>query len=130
MKEQTPKDTQDLSNIELDMSDSENFLIDIGKLVKQSAGQYDYLLKEKNFGVRELTEDQKEVKTADNIFTLRNFMRDNFNEIRKNPVLQRELKLKIENLKRTTVKDGPERALLMTLEMQINDLIQDNEETD
>ena len=88
--------------------------------------EYEYILNE---DIKPDTAEQKEIKTADNIYDIRNFFRDHFSEIQQNKDLQKSLKRKIEGLKKL-VKGTTEIALLMTLESRLNDLADSAEDTE
>ncbi len=118
----------DLSETTLDFQSENDFLIDVALLMKDN-DEYQYLLKEKNYGREEKSEDQKEINDADNIFTVKHYMRDNLVAIKKNRTLQKEIKVKLDRLKKIVEDGTTEWAQLQMLELQINDMLsEDNRE--
>lgn len=118
----------DLSETTLDFQSENDFLIDVALLMKDN-DEYQYLLKEKNYGREEKSEDQKEINDADNIFTVKHYMRDNLVAIKKNRTLQKEIKVKLDRLKKIVEDGTTEWAQLQMLELQINDMLsEDNKE--
>lgn len=120
------KDWVELSNIEVDGEDIDNFLIDIFGVMNDNEEYRDLEKKPKE----EVTEQQKEVKGAGNIFDIKHFIRDNFDEIKTNKELQAELKAKIERLKKLLKPDGTEYAQLLLLENHVNDMLNEGIEDD
>jgi hypothetical protein len=121
------RDQLEFSDAEIDNGAGEDdFLISVGLLMKDNE-EYEKLLKEENFGIKKKTEDEKEIAGADNIFTIKHYIRDNINEIRKNRDLQKEIKERIVNLKKLREhQEGSETetATLFTIEQMIDDMLE------
>lgn len=118
-----PSENQDLSNIAIDNDNSDDFLIDICRLMRNN-DEYHDLSEKPNFGREEVSVDRKEVKEADNVYTLKHFVHSNINKIRVDKNLQKEIKQKLERIKKTIVdKDSTEFAQLMMLELNIDDML-------
>jgi len=117
--EEYKKDWVELSKTEVDSEDIDNFLIDIFKVMNDNEEYKDLEENPKE----EVTEQQKEVQGAGNIFDIKHFIRDNINEIKTNKELQAELKAKIERLKKLLKPDGIEYAQLLMLENHVNDML-------
>ncbi len=125
--EEYRKENVELSETTIDNGPGEDdFLISIAMLM-QDNDEYQGLLKEKNFGIKEKTKEQKIVADADNVFTIKHFIRENLKEVQKNKELQENLKARIIKLKklRETQPGGSktEEATLITLEAFIDSML-------
>lgn len=109
----------------VDAANEDDFLIDMALLMKDNE-EYQGLLTEKNFGREQKTEDQKVVNGADNVYTVKHFIQDNFEEIKNNRVLQKEIKVKLERLKKLVEAGTTEWAQLQLLEFQIGDMLSED----
>jgi len=112
----------ELSDTTVDASDSDNFLIDISRLMKDNEEFKNLEDKPRE----EVTEDKKEVKDAGNIYDIKHFIRDNISKIKTDKELQEELRTKIERLKKLLKPEGTEFAQLMTLENYVNDMLNED----
>lgn len=121
-----PSDMKELSNIKVDNDNSEDFLIDICRLMKNNEEYHD-IENKPNFGIEELTEERKKVKDADNVYTIKQFVTNNFATVKKDKKLQHEIKIKLERLKNIVLnKTSAEYATLRILELQINDMLNED----
>lgn len=125
-----PSELQDLSNKSANNDNSEDFLIDIMLIMKDNE-EYNELTKKPNFGREEVTNDQKEIKEADNVYTIKHFIAKNYDKIRKDRTLQKEIQLKLERLRKIIVnQESTEFAQLMLLELQISGMLNEGTEED
>ncbi|KKM66609.1 hypothetical protein LCGC14_1479450 [marine sediment metagenome] len=120
------KDQLEFSDTQIDNGAGEDdFLISVGLLMKDNE-EYHGLLKEENFGIKEKTEDETKISSADNIFTIKHYIRDNLKRITKSRALQVDLKKRIVNLKKIREhQEGSdtETATLITIERMIDDML-------
>lgn len=86
--------------------------------------EFEYLQFEEYGGIKPDSIEEKEVKTADNAYDLRNFFHDHIEEIKQSKELQQSLKRKLEGLMKMTTGET-ELALLIRLQFIINDLLED-----
>ena len=120
-----PSETQDLSDIKVS-DDEEMFLFDICRIMKDNK-EYQDLSEKPNFGREVVTEDQKEIKEADNVFTIKHFIANNYKKLKSDKELQKEIKVKLERLKKIIVnQESTEYAQLMIIELQINDMLNED----
>lgn len=118
-----PSYLRELSDVKVDNLNNEDFLIDICRLMKNN-DEYQDLTKKPNFGFEEISEQRQEVIDVGDIFTLKNFIRDNIKKVRLDKKLQKEIKVRIERLKPTIVKkDGVVDAELRMFESLIDDML-------
>jgi len=110
---------EELSTKTADNKNGEDFLIDVCRIMKDNE-EYKDIKRE------EVLEEQKEVREADNVFTLGHFIQANLKKISKDKMLQLEIKAKLERLKKIIKKEGTEFAKLLLLELQINDMLEKN----
>ena len=125
-KEIKPSSLQDLSDIKVDNNNEDDFLIDICRIMKNNE-EYQELSEKPNFGIEVVSEDRKEVKEADNVYTIKHFVANNLKKIESDKHLQKEIKTKLDRLKKIIVnQEGTEYAQLMMLELQINDMLNED----
>jgi hypothetical protein len=125
-----PSDAQDLSTIKADNSNSEDFLIDICRLINNSE-EYKDIETKPNFGREELPEERKKIREADNVYTIGQFITNNYKKVKSDRKLQLEIKLKLERLKKLIVNtSSTESAKIKMLELQINDMLSEDLESD
>jgi len=118
-----PSDLQDLSNTIIDNKTSEDFLIDICR-VMQDNQEYQELMQKPNAGLDNLTPEQKEIRKADNIFTIKYFIAENYEKIKKNKQLIKELLHKIRFFKKITQdQQSTEYAQIIIIEMNLSTLL-------
>lgn len=125
-----PSELQDLSTKTADNDNPEDFLIDIMRIMKDNE-EYNELTKKPNFGREEVSDDQKEIKEADNVYTIKHFIANNYDKIKKDRTLQKEIQLKLERLRKIIVnQESTEFAQLMLLELQISGMLNEGTEED
>ena len=111
-----------LSNTTVNFDNNEDFLIDIGKLVFTAEGMEELEKEERE----EISEDRKAIRDADNIFTIKHFIRDNLQLVKKDRKLQEEIKKKTTRLK-SIIKEGEtEYAAILMTELLINDMLEED----
>jgi len=121
-----PGNMPELSNIKVDNQNADDFLIDICRIMKDNE-EYQGLSEAPNFGIEQVSEDRKEIKEADNVYTIKHFIVNNLKKIESERELQYEIKAKLERLKKIILnQEGAEYATLMMLELQINDMLNED----
>ena len=111
-----------LSDTTVNCEDNDSFLIDIGKLVFTAEG-LEELAKEDR---EEVSKERKAVREADNIYTVKHFIRDNLKLVKKDRKLQEEIKKKTTRLKSITKEGETEYAAILMTELLINDMLEED----
>ena len=113
---------EQLSDTKIDGVTSDDFLIGIGQLVFNGEG-IEELEKEER---EEISAERKVIRDADNIYTIKHFIRDNLSLIKKDRALQVEIQKKTERLRKLIKEDGTELAAIRMTELLINDMLNED----